>query len=208
MERSKLSAEVRRLAKRANQRMVELERHDLNTPAYKAAQATLEMMGRKSASAKGRRFSETGKGTYNELEQQKAELEKFLGHETSTVRGFKAMQDRIYETADKDGSLTASGISKDDYFELFDEMPDKVSDRLYYATFYVQVLQTYQMKIKEGGIVDENGKVITEENALSITDMVRILQGTSNLKSALSEIGISVEDIKATRKRLYGDDEK
>lgn len=208
MERSKLGAEVRRLAKRANQRMVELERHNLNTPAYKAAQATLEMMGRKSVSAKGRRFSETGRGNYNELEQQKAELEKFLGHETSTVRGFKTMQDRIYATADKDGSLTAAGITKDEYFELFDEVPNKISDRLYYATFYVQVLQTYQMKIKEGGIVDEDGEVITEENALSITDLVRILQGTSNLKSALTEIGISVEDIKATRKRLYGDDKK
>lgn len=197
MERSKLGAEVRRLAKRANQRMVELERHDLNTPAYKAAQATLEMMGRKSASAKGRRFSETGKGTYNELEQQKAELEKFLGHETSTVRGFKSMQDRIFKTADKDGGLTAAGISKDEYFELWDELPNNAQDRMFYAAYYVQVLQAYEMKIKDG--------TIKSENALSITDITRILEGSKNLKSALKEIGLSVKDISETRKRLYND---
>ena len=59
----KFSAEIKKLAKRANQRMVELEQHAINSPAYKAVQATLEMMGRRAKTAFGRRFSETGKGT-------------------------------------------------------------------------------------------------------------------------------------------------
>ena len=53
------------------------------------------------------------------------------------------------------------------------------------------------MKIKDG--------TIKSENALSITDITRILEGSKNLKSALKEIGLSVKDISETRKRLYND---
>ena len=110
---NKFSTEVRRLAKRANQRMVELERHAINSPAYKAVQATLEMMGRRSKTAFGRRFSETGKGTENELRQQKAALEKFLNQQTSTVRGYNKALDTMYKTADKKYGLSDAGITKD-----------------------------------------------------------------------------------------------
>lgn len=191
---SKFSAEVRALAKRANQRIVRLEKAGVNSPAYKAAQAQLEMMGRRSNKATGRRFSETGKGTENELRQQKAALENFLNQKTSTVSGYNKMQDEIYKSADKEYGLKDAGISKDDYFEMWQNLPDKEQDRMYYAAYYIQVLEAYEMKVQSGEIKNEN--------ALNITDIIRIMQGSENLKSALKEIGLTNVDLKKARK-LY-----
>ena len=191
----KYDAEVRQLAKRANQRMVEMERHGLQSPAYKAAQASLEMMGRRSDKAQGRRFSETGKGTENELRQQKAELEKFLGQKTSTVRGYKQYRKDVYKGAEKEKKKKKAGISQEDFEYLWEELPDKEEDRKYYAAFYIEVMETYEMKVKSGQI--------KRENALNITDMIRILEGSENLQSALNEIGINMGDIAENRKRLY-----
>lgn len=191
----KYDAEVRQLAKRANQRMVEMERHGLQSPAYKAAQASLEMMGRRSNKAQGRRFSETGKGTENELRQQKAELEKFLGQKTSTVRGYKQYRKDVYKGADKEFNLKKAGISQEDFEYLWEELPDKEEERKYYAAFYIEVMETYEMKVKS--------RQIKRENALNITDMIRILEGSENLQSALNEIGINMGDIAENRKRLY-----
>lgn len=103
----KYNAEIKRLAKRANQRMVEMEKHGYTSPAYKAVQASLEMMGRRSNKATGRRFSETGKGTENELRQQLAELQRFLGSKTSTVKGYKQYRKDVYEGQTKNTILKA-----------------------------------------------------------------------------------------------------
>lgn len=193
----KFSADVRRLAKRANQRMVELEQHAINSPAYKAVQAALEMMGRRSKTAFGRRFSETGKGTENELRQQKAELEKFLNQKTSTVRGYKEYRKNVFEGANKKYNLTEAGITQDDYERLWLELPDKEKDRMYYASFYVEVMEVYEMKRQSGQI--------KQENELMLTDIIRILEGSKNLKSALNEIGLKIGDIISNRERLYGE---
>ena len=186
-------SELRKLAKRANQRMVRLEKARLNTPAYLQAQAILEMMGRKSATAKGRRFSETGTGTVNEIRQQKAALERFLNARTSTVSGTESMKKEIYNTANKNYNLEEAGISEEDYFELWENLPDE-AERKYYAAYYIEVLEAYQMKLDEGEI--------KRENELSITDMLRMMEGSKNYKEALASIGLSVQDVKRTRKKL------
>ena len=192
----KYSAEVRKLAKRANQRMVEMEQHGYTSPAYKAVQASLEMMGRRSNKATGRRFSETGKGTENELRQQLSELQRFLNSKTSTVRGYKKYRNDVYKGADKEYNLKAAGISQEDFEYLWEELPDKEQDRKYYAAFYIEVMEVYEMKVQSGKI--------KEENRLNITDIIRILEGSTNLKSALKEIGIDISDVVENRQRLYG----
>ena len=194
---NKFSAEVRRLAKRANQRMVELEKRAMNTPAYQAVQAALEMMGRRSKTALGRRFSETGRGTENELRQQKAELEKFLNQKTSTVSGYKEYRKEVFEGADKKYGLTKAGISQEDYERLWLELPDKEKDRMYYPSFYIEIMEVYEMKRQSGQI--------KQENELTLTDIIRILEGSKNLKSALKDIGLEMGDIIENRQRLYGE---
>lgn len=192
----KYDAEIRRLAKRANQRMVEMESRGMKSPAYNAAQSALEMMGRRSDKAAGRRFSETGKGTENELRQMRSELEKFLNQKTSTVRGYKEYRKTVYEGADKEYHLKEAGITQEQFEELWNELPDKEQDRMYYAAYYIQIMETYEMKVKSGEI--------KKENALTITDMIRILEGSTSLKDALTQLGISAQDIREKHNILYG----
>lgn len=199
----KFSAEVRRLAKRANQRMVEMESHGFKSPAYKAVQARLEMMGRRSNTATGRRFSETGKGTENELRQQLAELQRFLGHETSTIKGYRKYRKDVYEGADKKYKLKEAGITQEEFEELWDAVPDKEKDRFHYAMFYYQIVETYELKVKKGEIKDKKGNTITQENAMSITEIMRIVEGSKSLKSALQQIGITTKDMKENIPHLF-----
>lgn len=190
---SRFDSELRKLAKRANQRMVRLEKAGMNTPALMQAQAILEMMGRKATTAKGRRFSETGRGTENEIRQQKAAIERFLNARTSTVSGTESMKHEIYNTANKNYNLKDAGISEEDYFELWENLPDE-AERKYYAAYYIEVLEAYQMKLDEGEI--------KRENELTITDMLRMMEGSKNYKEALASIGLSVQDVKRTRRKL------
>ena len=192
----KYDAEIRRLAKRANQRMVEMESRGIKSPAYKAVQASLEMMGRRSDKAGGRRFSETGKGTENELRQMRAELEKFLNQQTSTVSGYRKYRKEVYKGADKEYHLSEAGISQEQFEELWEELPDREQDRMYYAAYYIQIMETYEMKVKSGEI--------KKENALTVTDMIRILEGSTSLKEALTQLGISAQDIREKHNILYG----
>ena len=202
----KYDAEIRRLAKRANQRLVELEKRDMKSPAYKAAQSALEMMGRRSDKAGGRRFSETGKGTENELRQMRSELQKFLGHQTSTIKGYKEYRQDVYEGADKEYKLREAGITQEQFEELWESVPDKEEDRFHYAIFYYAIMETYELKLNRGELIDkESGEVLTRENAMSITEMMRTIEGTKNLKSALEQIGISVKDMKENVPHLFPD---
>lgn len=200
----KYSAEIRKLAKRANQRMVEMEKHDYKSPAYKAAQSALEMMGRRSNKAYGRRFSETGKGTENELRQQLAQLQRFLGQQTSTIRGYEKYRKDVYEGADKRYKLKEAGITQEQFEEMWEAVPDKEKDRFHYAIFYYAIMETYELKLKKGELKDsETGETLTRENAMTITEMMRIVEGSQNLKSALTEIGITVEDMKENAPHLF-----
>ena len=101
MASTRFYKDLRQLAKQANQRMVRLEKAGIKSPAYEAAQAKLEMIGRSSKTAQGRRFSETGKATYNEYEQIKKILEEFIGQKTSTVKGANKYIDDVWQGAQK-----------------------------------------------------------------------------------------------------------
>ena len=185
--------EIRRKAKQANQRMVRLEKVGrTGSPAYKAMQAQLELMGRRAGKAAGRRFPETGKVVNrNDAAHMKAILDKFLGAETSTVSGEKKYRERIYETANKEMGLEAAGITQEDYEELWSALPDNENDRMYYATFYIEVMQAYQLKRDKGEL--------TNENAYSVTDLVRIMDASKSYKDALTEIGLTTADIRKVR---------
>ena len=96
-------SDLRLKEKAANERMRQLEKAGFNSPAYQAIQAKLEVLGKQTKGNRGRRFSETGKGTYNEREMQKKILNEFLHQKTSSISGAKDYYDRVWETANKDG---------------------------------------------------------------------------------------------------------
>ena len=189
MAYKRFDAELKKLAKVANQRMRELEKRGISSPAYEAAQATLEAMGVKKGKATGRRFSETGKATYNEREAMKKALKKFVGATTSKVSGIKELRENIWNTADQNNALTAKGITKDQYFNIWKNLPDKKKDRIFGSQVYINIVSAAMKK---------NGRK-KEENRLSVEEIVKAVEASKDYKSALKAVGLSYSDVKKVR---------
>ena len=194
---------LKRLAKKANRRMRELEAKGYNSPAYKAVQAQLEMMGVRKTTAKGRRFSESGKATdQNDLRQQLSVIEKFLNGKTSTRTGYEEYREKIYESASKSYDFEKYGISQSDYEELLESLPDETSDRQYYISYYIEVMEAYTVKLERDKANADTFKEVEriEENKLSIDEIVKIMDSAKDYKTALSNIGLTIKDINKIKK--------
>lgn len=176
--------ELRLLAKAANQRMRELEKIDINSPAYQAAQAKLEILGKRKVGDKGRRFSETGKGTYNEREIQKRMIKEFLKAKTSTKTGAKDFYDRSWETANTNIHLEEAGISREQWFEFWENMPQKQKDRMYYSN---------QIKIFKA-VVRKHGEEI-DEGKITIKDITDAIKHEKTLSEVYSKLGVSLMEV-------------
>ena len=184
---TKFYSDLRRKAKQANQRLVRLEKADKKSPAYQAVQAQLEILGRAKGNKKGRRFSETGRATYNEYRAIEKILDSFLGQQTSTVKGYNQYVDDVWSGAlhskKIDVDLQKAGITKEQWFEMWSALPDKKRDRQFDSSEYIEALALYNIK---GGKV--KGEVI------SITEMMKDFEESENLGSALKSMGISAHD--------------
>lgn len=189
--------ELRLLAKAANERMRQLEKADINSPAYQAAQAKLEVLGKHKAGGKGRRFSETGKGTYNEREIQKRMIKEFLGAKTSTKTGAKDFYDRSWETANKNIGLEEAGISREQWFEFWENMPQKQKDRMYYSN---------QVKIFKA-VMRKHGEEV-DEGKIKIEDIVNAIQEEKTLSNVYSKLGVSLMEVEAETDGTEIDDKK
>ena len=189
MAYKRFDVELKKLAKVANQRMRELEKRGISSPAYESAQATLEAMGVKKGKATGRRFSETGKATYNQREAMKKALKKFVGATTSKVSGIKKLRENIWNTADQNNALSAKGITKDQYFNIWKNLPDKKKDRIFGSQVYINIVSAAMKK---------NGRK-KEENRLSVEEIVKAVEASKDYKSALKAVGLSYSDVKKVR---------
>ena len=169
--------ELRLMQKKANERMRQLEIQGIKSPAYQAVQAKLEILGKRRKGDRGRRFSETGKGTYNERELQKRILKEFLEADTSTLKGAKGYYDKVWESAQKNNNLDAAGITRDQWFSFFENMPDNKKDRMFYSQ-QVKIFKAFMRK--NGELVDE-GKLTIEEIADSIQEAKELNDVFSNL---------------------------
>lgn len=189
--------ELRLLAKAANQRMRELERIDINSPAYQAAQAKLEILGKRKVGDKGRRFSETGKGTYNEREIQKRIIKEFLKAKTSTTSGAKSFYDKSWNTANERMNLEEAGISREQWFEFWENMPQKQKDRMYYSN---------QVKIFKA-VMRKHGEEV-DEGKIKIEDIVNAIQEEKTLSEVYSKLGVSLMEVENETDGTEIDDKK
>ena len=91
-----------KIAKRANQRLVELEKHNMkNTSAYQNAQYYI---GEVSERSTGDRFSRKKTDDIDALADDLKQASRFLRSETSTVSGEKQRRnDKIFESLTKKG---------------------------------------------------------------------------------------------------------
>ena len=189
MANVRLYKELRLKEKAANERMRQLEKAGINSPAYQAVQAKLEVLGKQTKGNRGRRFSETGKATYNEMETLDKILNEFLYEsKTSTLKGAREYQRDVWETANKNNQLAAAGISRDDWLKFWESMPDK-KDRLYGSSQIVAMVRAYSMK---------NGK-LEDEDKMSMQEIAEEIQASKNLKDAYKKIGITYKDAQNAR---------
>ena len=180
--------DLRLLQKRANQAMLRLKRLGINSPAYQAAQARLEMLGQPITKEGYRRFSETGKATYNEYEMQKKILKDFLGMKTRTQSGAKKWLDDVWEGAlqsDKDLKLKEAGITRDQWLEFWASMPGKHQDRMFGSEVIVKMLRTYSYKNRQ----------LKDEDKMTMADIADAIQNATNVKRAYKSLGITYKDV-------------
>lgn len=183
---AKFYSDLKRKAKMANQRLVRLERADKKSPAYLAVQAKLEILGRQAGKTKGRRFSETGRATYNEYQALSKVLDEFISQKTSTVKGYSEYVNDVWQgtlrSENIDVNLEKAGITKEQWFEMWSALPDK-NKRTFDSSEYIEALALYNVK---------GGKVKGE--TVSVTDMIREFEDNQNLGNALRSVGISDHD--------------
>lgn len=180
--------ELRLKAKAANERMRQLEKQGIKSPAYQAVQAKLEVLGKKTKGDRGRRFSETGRATYNEMEVLNKVLDEFLEAKTSKLAGAKEYERDVWETANKNNKLSDAGITRDDWLEFWRNMPDK-KNRLYGSTQIVAIVRAYSMK---------NGK-LEDDDKMSVQEIADEIQNSKNLKSAYKALGLSYKEVNTAR---------
>lgn len=190
MAQIRMYKELRLKQKAANERMRQLEKADIKSPAYQSIQAKLEVLGKQSKDNRGRRFSETGKATYNEMEVQMKILDEFLSQGTSKIRGAREYYDTVWESANENNKLSDIGITKEQWFEFWENMPNKKKDRMFGSAQIVNMLQAYVKK----------GDKLEEENKMSMSEIAEEIQSHTSLKAAYKSLGITQNDVRNVRK--------
>lgn len=169
--------EFQLMAKRANQRMRELEKRGIKSPAYNAVQAKMQQLGI-TGTAKGRRFTESGKADRNTMLQMKKALSDFLNQKTSTLKGYAEYRKNVLEGLEEKYNYSDMGLSDEDMMEIFEELPDEEEDRTYYASV---VVETVAAAKKDG--------------EYSISEIVEKLQNSKDYLSALKSLNLTISDI-------------
>lgn len=119
----------------------------------------------------------------------KKALNKFVGATTSKVSGIKELRENIWNTADQNNALSAKGITKDQYFNIWKNLPDKKKDRIFGSQVYINIVSAAMKK---------NGRK-KEENRLSVEEIVKAVEASKDYKSALKAVGLSYSDVKKVR---------
>lgn len=181
--------DLRLKEKAANERMRQLEKQGINSPAYQSVQAQLVILGKQTKGNRGRRFSETGKATYNEAELLNKILDNFLYEQsTSTVKGAREYQKDVWESANANNKLSEAGISKDDWLHFWESMPDK-KERMYGSSQIVAMMRAYSMK---------NNK-LDDQDKMSVEEIADEIQNSKNLKSAYKALGLNYDEVSKAR---------
>lgn len=189
MAESRYYPELRKLQKRANQRIARLEQLGVKSPAYEAIQGKLEILGRQTSGDRGRRFSETGKGTYNEYEHQMKVLKDFLNMKTSTQAGAKKWENDIWQgvlDSSKGLKLKEAGVTKDQWLEFWKNMPGNHKDRMFGSEVVVKMLRTYTYKNRK----------LSDDQKMTPQEIAEAIKAQTTIKSAYKQLGITYKDVK------------
>lgn len=189
MAQKRAYRDIQLMAKRVNERMRQLEKTDIKSPAYRSLQATLEMLGKRGTDNYGRRFSEGKMYTYAEAMSLRSILSKALDKETLSLTGAKTYYDKVWEGALKNPNLKIkeNGITREQWFEFWENMPTKEKDRTYGSEQNVKLLIEYTRQHGKLGV----------DNAMTAEEIAAEIQASTSLKDAYKKLGISVKGKKS-----------
>lgn len=180
------SKALAKLGKKLNARMRSLEKHGIESPAYRSVQGMLEMLGVRQTTARGRRFSESGKfRNKNEALQVERIMKQFEAHATATVTGYRKYRKSVLESAERRFGLKEIGITEDEYMQIWEALPDDERGRLYGSDETVQIVAAV-LKTQRG---------MKEEDQYSVKEIVDRLQNSKDLKTAVASLGLSASDV-------------
>lgn len=181
--------DIQRMAKVVNERMRQLEKKGIKSPAYRAIQAELEMRGKRGTENYGRRFSEGKMYTYADAVSLRSVLSKALGRQTLSITGAKKYYDDVWAGALANPALKLkeNGITREQWFDFWENMPTKEKDRTYGSEQNVKLLIEYTRQHGKLGV----------DNAMTAEEIAAEIQASTSLKDAYKKLGISVKGKKS-----------
>ena len=187
---------IAKLAHKANIRLKKMEKKGYKSPAYLSAQARLEMMGARKNKDMGRRFKEGGYfKNKNEALQYETMLKNFLNQDTSTIKGYESYRNAVLNTAEEEFHLTDYGVTDEQYMQIWEALPDDENKRLYGSSEIIAMVESAVKAQKRR----------KEENRLSISEIIDKIQSSSDLESALSSIGVNINNYSKTLNSFSND---
>lgn len=124
MNRNDVLKEYRKLAKRANQRLVTLEKQGYKMP-YGEAKLFLDKQGKTRFQERLTKY-EKGKST-NELKREMEIIYNFLGSKQTTISGKKAIEKEVKERMKRDYDLSLDNDMFKDFMGSLNRLKDKLS---------------------------------------------------------------------------------
>lgn len=181
--------DIQRMAKVVNERMRQLEKKGIKSPAYRSLQAELEARGKRGTANYGRRFSEGKMYTYADAVSLRSVLTKALGRQTLSITGAKKYYDDVWAGALANPALKLkeNGITREQWFEFWENMPTKEKDRTYGSEQNVKLLIEYTRRHGKLGV----------DNAMTAEEIAAEIQASTSLKNAYEKLGISVKGKKS-----------
>ena len=160
--RTDIAADVATMAKRANQRLRELEKHGLTEASHAYRYVERLAFDADTATAhdkKGRvKWSTNTRGkTYQQLQHEKAELERFLYEaKTSTVKGTKAQFEKGYQTYEQKAKEAGRRpTSRSEYGDIWRMRNIKKIQEMYGSEEAVRIIER---ALSRGLTIDEIDK--------------------------------------------------
>lgn len=166
-ELAELNKLRRKLAKRANSRLLALERAGIEYGAYSQAAAYLSQIvepGRKL------RFSERPKLPLKELRQQLYEMERFLNAQTSTVGGVRKYRSQVYATAAARYNFNTDSVTEADYLAFVSSQSFQVSKKQGYISSE-ELVEFFNYAAFQGKTNAEINKALNDLNKGKIEDL-------------------------------------
>lgn len=166
-ELAELNKLRRKLAKRANSRLLSLERAGIEYGAYAQAAHYLSQVvspGRKL------RFSEAAALPLKDLRQQLYEMERFLNAQTSTVGGVHKYQSQVYATAAARYKFDTGTISEPDYLNFVSSQAFQVAKKQGYISSE-ELVEFFNYASSQGKTNTEIKQALNDLNKGKIEDI-------------------------------------